>query len=181
MDDRDREILSSKLIMINHVLSELPITIRQLKPREINYDHINTIVNTLLPIIRVDVRPFVPAFKRDWAAELQKIAVGIYQTESVYDRSIGDLKSFPWYCAFMLANIQYNLAGRNSLDAVVARSTAETIAHSAKISQSNANIMFRRIYMLNISGTKPSGCAALIAFIALLPTTCLFIAIILLK
>jgi len=128
MDERDREILSSKLLMINQALTELPEALSGLKPREITYLHINVIVNTLIPIIRVDVRPFWAAFNRDWSMELQAVAIELYQSEAIHDLPIGKLKSFPWFCAFMLANIQHNLAGSRSLDAAVAGTTADNIA-----------------------------------------------------
>lgn len=169
MNDHDREIIASKIMMINQALSELPDSMKGLRPRELNYDHINVIVNTLLPLIRVDVRPFWASFNREWSIELQEIAKGIYQNESIHDRPIGQLISLPWYCAFMLANIQFNLAGSNSLDSAIASNTDSNIAHCAKLSQSNAHIMFQSIYGLNISGKKPSGCAAIIAFLAFLP------------
>ena len=170
MDENDFRIISNKVLMIQTALSELPENIRGLKIRDITYDHINIICNCLASVFSVDVRPFWAAFNREWSGNLQLITKDLYGKESFEDRPIGQMVSFPWYCAFILANAQYNLAGSGSLQQAISGNTQSNIAHCIKISQSNANVMFQAIYGLNITGTKPSGCAIFIFFgISLIP------------
>jgi len=169
MNEKDLEIIGSKMLMIRQALSELPQSILALKIREVNYDHVNVIANCLLSVVSVDVRPFWAAFNRDWSMQLQAITMDLYKNESAHDRTLGQLVSFPWYCAFLLANAQCNLCGSGSLSDALQSNKTENIAYCMKISQSNANVMFQRIYMLNITGKKPSGCAGLLLLCSALP------------
>lgn len=166
MNDQS-QIFESKMTMLSVAIGDLPKSILGMKIGQLSYENINQILNILVPrIIRVDVRIFWAMFDRDSSNQLTALARETWSSEIAQDPSIRESKAFILYCGFLLANVQYNIAGSNNLSERVSHMKMEDIAFNAKISVANANIMFNKIFGNNLSGKRPSGCGlSIVAFI----------------
>lgn len=135
--------------------------------RFLEYRDIQTILNKLKAISHVDCRLFAPGFQPEVSQYLGTVAKSLARKDECYIRDgvIGEMESFRWFCAALLGNAQYNLAGKSDLNAKLESCMPSNFDYFFKIVEMNSNNVYKFLYGGNILGKRTAGCMGLLLLI----------------
>jgi hypothetical protein len=148
----DENVLINKVMGIKMALNKLPQSINSKLTTQFSMDDLKVTVNQLTSIFLVDVRPFCPGFDSDSSRYLLTMAQQVGVTERYSPLSIQDSKAFPLFCACVLSNAQFNIAGRDDLSLAYRQYGDGGVAECFRLAMQNANRPFQIIYGHSIIG-----------------------------